>query len=505
MNATSSSPSVNPWLPPLVIFLLLGHLLLMMIRPEYPLGDPGTPWHFKWGQVLVEDKVLYRYDFFSHTLDGKEWVNYQWLFQVFVGITQAIGAIPFTTAVLMLIYGCIPVLLCQRIMKEGCHAGLALGFSALGWFVLTMHSLARPHIFTYLFFGILLERLYRIYEGKATLRSSWWLVPMMMVWTNFHGGFSVGLFLIGVVFWVALPRWFLNKTPEHWAVVKELFWVGFACGMVSLINPYGWNLHFHILKFLELKCLANWEEFASPDFYSPSGNIRGYELMILGVLSVFFWCGKSKRLNELDFVLILVFLHFSLQSTRHVNLFVLVAAPVLARGFDELLRKKEDWYIVKRGHEMSRDQLLLKGGRIFFPLIVIGYLWLSFKGEPFFEEDFYDQNLSLESAEFIEEHRDRIKRPFNTDNVGGALIYYFGPDLKVFFDDRADFYWQEFVTDVYFPVRFAKEEWSKILEEYQVDTLILPKKNPLNPLLNVTPVWQVVHEDDLNIIYFKTD
>ncbi len=493
-------------LPPYACFLLIGHMLLMMILPDYPLGDPGTPWHFKWGQIIVEQMHLPRQDFFSHTMPGQDWINYQWFFHVMVGVTQKLGGIAFTTAVLMSVYALIPVLLMQRMLKEGCHAIAALFLAAMAWFILTMHSLDRPHVFTYVFFSILLERLYRIYEGKTDLKQSWWLIPMMTLWTNIHGGFSVGLFLIGVVFLVAIGRCIYAGTPENFRAARHLLLTGLCCGLASLINPYGIYLHLHVLSFLDLKVLAHWQEFGSADFYNPSGNIRGFELLMMALLAVFFTRGIAKgkaRIGMLDLVLCLTFLHFALQSARHIILFTLIAIPVVARGLDDLFQRKKNWFIVRRGYEINRQQRGMLGGYIYYPLIVGAYLLLSLFPTPFFQNHFYDIHLSRQSAEFIREHPDEFKRPFNTDNVGGALIYYFSPEFKVFADDRADFYWQDFMQDEYFKVRFGQKGWDEILDKYQVDSLILPNEHALQALLLLTPIWEKVHEDELNVIYFR--
>jgi len=492
-------------LPPLGLLFLIAHMVLMMIRPEYPLGDPGTPWHFKWGQVLVETQSIPRTDSFSHTFPGKEFINYQWLFQAVTGVTQRMGGIPLTTAVCMILYGLIPVVLFRRMMRDEVNLFLAFGVTGLAWFILTMHSLNRPHVFTYLFFTLLVGVLYRIYQGERGLRACWWVVPMMVLWTNLHGGFSVGLFTIGLVFLVALVRWLTDRGPKTWVPVRVCFLLGFLSGLASLVNPYGIGLHFHILGFLDLACLAQWEEFASPDFFNPTANILGFKFMVLALIGVFFAAGRDQRLLALDLALCLTFLHFALQSTRHVVLFTIVAAPVLARGLDIFLRQKEHWSLIERGYRLAREQRRLKSEVIYFPLVILAYLSFSLMPSPFFQNHFYDLNLSREGAEFIREYPDRFRKPFNTDNMGGALIFYFGPEIPVFMDDRADFYWEEFIRNDYFPVRFALPGWDEVLKKYEVDSLILPAGHSLKALLALCPEWIPVHRDDLVMIYWKAD
>jgi hypothetical protein len=208
-------------------------------------------------------------------------------------------------------------------------------------------------------------------------------------------------------------------------------------------------------------------------------------------------------LGVLDLVLCVTFLHFALQSGRHIILFTIVAVPVVARGLDELLRPKKHWFLVRRGYELTEDQCNMRGGRIYMPLIAAAYLAISLIPNPFFQDHFYDIHLSRKTAELIRENPEQFQRPFNTDNIGGALIYYFGPELKVFADDRADFYWQEFMAEKYFPVRFGLEGWDEILDEYQVDSLILPKQHALKPVLKISDQWELIHEDKLNAVYWR--
>jgi hypothetical protein len=299
-----------------------------------------------------------------------------------------------------------------------------------------------------------------------------------------------------------LVRWAAKRNIQNGRAARDLFLTGFFCGCASLINPYGIGLHLHILSFLELDCLARWEEFASPDFFSPSGNVVAFKLLVFFLLITFFLAGKSRKLNGLDLVLSLVFLHFALQSSRHIILFTLVATPIVCRGASYLMADRNE-HIIRRGFELTRQQLELRSLRVYIPLVVILAGWLSQSSYPFFKNNFYDLNLSRESVEFIREHPDKFTRPFNSDNVGGALIYYFEGKIPVFMDDRADFYWQEFIEEKYFPVRFAGSKWQEILDEYEVDSLIITPRHPLTTLLELSAEWGKVYWDDLNAIYWR--
>src|SRR2546422_11063670 len=79
-------------------------------------------------------------------------------------------------------------------------AGLAPAFAltAVAYLVLTSHAIARPHIVTYVFFALVLERLDDFQTGRLPPRALWWLPLLALVWANMHGGFLVGLTLVGI-------------------------------------------------------------------------------------------------------------------------------------------------------------------------------------------------------------------------------------------------------------------------------------------------------------------
>ena len=136
------------------------------------------------------------------------------------------------------------------------------------------HLLARPHILSWLFSLVYFLILDATDKGDATKteRRRLWLLPVIMIlWVNLHGGFVVGLMLIGV-YWVSSivppleggePRVFALR-----ARTKQLTWIGIACAGVTLVNPYGWRLHASIYTYLTNPFYAaHVGEMQSPDFH----------------------------------------------------------------------------------------------------------------------------------------------------------------------------------------------------------------------------------------------
>ena len=65
---------------------------------------------------------------------------------------------------------------------------------------MTLTRTLRPQTFSLLLFALLLTTLRRIEDGRVSL--GWWLPPLIMVWANLHGGWLVGIGVLGV--WTAI-------------------------------------------------------------------------------------------------------------------------------------------------------------------------------------------------------------------------------------------------------------------------------------------------------------
>ncbi len=65
--------------------------------------DPDFWWHLKVGEWIVQHRALMRVDVFSFTLQGYQWVDHEWLLNIFFYLTYTFGgmyvlAVFFTTA-----------------------------------------------------------------------------------------------------------------------------------------------------------------------------------------------------------------------------------------------------------------------------------------------------------------------------------------------------------------------------------------------------------------------
>ncbi len=91
---------------------------------------------------------------------------------------------------------CLTSALLFRLTRRKCNNALVAFVVAFAAMMATsIHWLARPHLFTMLFAVIFYALLERVKDGQTRLL---WALPLLTVlWTNLHGGFFVGIVLIG--------------------------------------------------------------------------------------------------------------------------------------------------------------------------------------------------------------------------------------------------------------------------------------------------------------------
>ena len=164
----------------------------------------------------------------------------------------------------------------------------------------------------------------------------------------------------------------------------------------------------------------------------------------------------------------------ALHSVRHINLFAIVAAPIIARETPRDCSPTLWPAFDARCREIEGDTT--RPPRPRSPragLICVVFLGLtSARVLPFPESGPHDLQLSRGAAQYIANHQDRFGRMFNTDNLGGSLFNRFWPTLHVFVDDRIPVYGDDFLLKRYLPGYYAHKDWRRALSKYRITSAV---------------------------------
>ena len=161
-----------------------------------------------------------------------------------------------------------------------------------------------------------------------------------IVWTNLHGGFVAGIVMVGAYGCGELLQFALSPDREAGRAARSqalrYFACAFACLAASLINPYTFHLHQHVIAYLRDPYQSQHiMEFLSISFHHPAAIF--FEGMLLLGAGAAFWSFKNGSYTEA--VLLLVWAHGALLAARNIPLFMIVAVPPVAAMLSDWLQR----------------------------------------------------------------------------------------------------------------------------------------------------------------------
>jgi hypothetical protein len=410
----------------------------------------------------------------------------------------------------MLVLCCTYAILFRLVRRNCPNVLLAFALTVFAAAGSSMHWLARPHLFTLLFVTVFCAILQRVQEGKTRLL--FWLPPLMVLWTNLHGGFFVGIFLIGCYGAGELATWLVEKDRAlaREALLRSRPYLATAavCAAVTLVNPYFYHLHQHIWRYLGTPGLYRQiMEFQGTDFQSPQA-LYFEPVLLLGIVAAA-WSLYHKRFA--DALLVGVWIHLGLFAVRNMPIFLLIATPVAGRMLHALLTKLEEAPLaawvgratrssrefaaefaaidrLPRVHLTSAVALLAVCGIFYSPVPPI-----RFRAE-------YDPKKFPANALKLFQNPASAERVFTSDSWGGYMIYRLYPRTRVFFDGRSDMYGEAFVKK-YSNLINVQPGWEQTLATYGVDTVLLPVDAPLTGALKESQRWRPTYDDGIAIVF----
>jgi hypothetical protein len=185
-----------------------------------------------------------------------------------------------------------------------------------------------------------------------------------------------------------------------------------------------------------------------------------------------------------------------LLSARHIPLFAIVAAPILARS----------WLTVLPGSRLAGGESMQQSAKPIFAvlnwlLLVVAVgtavVWSVTKIGG--NEAAIVARYPAAAVDYLEASGLDQARGYNSYNWGGYLIWR---GVPVFVDGRADVYGDPFL--LYYRRTFdVRPGWQEPLDEYDVDYVLMENGTPLTAVLAASPDWTEVYADDLAQIFVR--
>lgn len=448
------------------------------------LFDNSFLWHLRTGELILDTGGIPRVDPYSYTAEGTEWVVQSWLAEVvYAGLDRAFG--PIGIRLLGAVAGALLMVLLFRLaLRLTGETWRATGLTLVAVFTIRQLWTVRPLAFGLVFFAVLV--------WIVEIRGSWarrhvlWLLPVIFwLWVNVHGSFALGFLYLVLHFaggwWGGLRPWEGERRPLLMATVLS--------SVAVFLTPLGYKLVLFPLRVLDRgDMFRRVVEWASPDFREPTGIFFGLWLAVLIVVIA----RGAHRISRRDLVVLVPFVLMAFWAQRNIAVVPLVTLPIAARtvavGIDSPSRRVRDMASVPAWG--------------FLAVLVFGFAVLTANATA--EDDFALSGYPVDAIEFLDEEGLTGARVFTTDRWAGYLIYEEWPTQQVFMDDRVDMYPRE-VLDDYVEVTTVGTEWEEVLDRRDVEVIVWPSEEALNQVLQSSPEWSDIYEDDHVTVYVRAE
>jgi hypothetical protein len=290
-------------------------------RALFPLSETDLFFHLKLGDLIVATRHIPFRNLFSFTYPDHPDADLAWAFQVLMSLTYragGFGAIVVLKTLLVAAAVALSWIACRRRGFGALPTALALVIAVEA---ARPRLVERPHLVTFVGIAALNAILAAV---EARPRRWWWIPALTLVWAQFHAGvFFCALTLFTFAIGAALDR-----APLPWRRVA-------ASGALSVAamfaTPAGTMLPRYLLWHTGLGATRIIDEFRHADAWNDP-----WFFALVAVCLATAVARRPRRWRELLPIAITAWL--ASRSVRFVAEFAILSTPLVADGFDRLLR-----------------------------------------------------------------------------------------------------------------------------------------------------------------------
>ena len=440
-------------------------------------------------------------DLFAYTSTVSPSVHHEWgtgavLYLITVGLDLGSHGLSILRLLLLGVVAWCCVAIAQR---RGASA-VSLAVLAPLAIILFWPGLApvRAHLFTFALLAILLYLLELDQGGSRRWLLLW---PFLFVaWINLHGGFVVGMGMLGVY---TLERLVRTGWTRGWPMALRhhghLIGAGVVCIPLLLVNPYGLDYipyMWHAL-LLDRPYIMEWSTIWSPGFRSGPLLFFLASLLILGYTLI----RREGWARAPGVAMVLVAAVFAARSVRILPLYALVwiayVPPALqATPVAPLLTKV--WN--RRASWIGGVALLVT-----VPLLVQTFQYRPWQLLLPTQAGVHEPHYPVGAVDYLEKvgFRGNLMTPFR---VGAFVSWHLYPEVLVGLDSRYEVAYPPAFVEEGIRVYGGQGDWRDFVERYPTDAVLAPADGALDSLMvaqggDSAPVWQEVYRDDGFVVF----
>lgn len=491
---------------PAVAAVLLGAIFSVSLRPA---TDSDYFWHVAVGRQ-VERLEVNRADVFSWTAAGRTWVDGEWLSEgVMAVLHDALGPMAnsvLAAALVTLAFG----LVMGRLRRRAFGWTTTIVVAALGFAASLVSIGVRIQVLELVYLALTLVLVDRWLAGGRD-RLLLGLVGLAWLWAQTHGSF---LLLPAMLVAASAAAAVVDVRPAWRAVIAAC-----ASVVVAIANPFGWDLVAYATGSVSSPTVRSLiQEWRPPDFGSLAFWPFELEILLLvAALGALFVRGTGvgaagtatvRTWLVLDALVAAGMLALALQSGRHVMLFGIAAAPLLAAALETLwpalnvLARTPVSGVWRKVAAPDAPAAALRRLDLAAAAVVVATVSAAglYRVAP-------DRQAEAIAAAYPIAVVDSLRvaladrsppRLFNDYAWGGFLILE-APQVPVFIDGRNQLY-GDGQLERYVSIARLEPGWSGRLERLGIDLALIPIGSPLEEAL-ASAGWRQLARDRLGALY----
>ena len=391
----------------------------------------------------------------SHTFStpNQPWVNHENLFELAVAVGQrTVGGYG------LMIFKCLSGLwLLWMMMRNASRLGVPALAAAVAMIPvaagLAEFWLMRPQLLSFLFFGLMLvalDRAFRDWEASKTVhfRWLWFCIPLMIAWTNAHGGFAAGLCVFVAVLGLrGIEFWWHRRNLTH-RTILQLAVIGCIAILSVLVNPYGYELPYWMIVSLSQPRpeVSEWANILD------GGGVL-FPFLLLSILSIACVCMTRFRRDWVQIVVLALIAVQSIGHLRHLAFFAIAFGFWMPQHVWALWHRLVEWRPTLGVHEeLTKRAAKLIG----LELAVVASLLVGMLSYTFATFGVDRSKYPVSAFEFMDR-----------EGISGRLVVTFdwaqyalaalAPNTAVGFDGRYDTCYPQTVVDMNFDLLFGSD------------------------------------------------
>jgi hypothetical protein len=463
--------------------------------------DPDLWGHVMWGRELLAHGSLPRGNPYSYSAPNFRWLRHEWLSEVLMAaMFDTLGPIGLK----LLKFACTAGTICFVASAESeCGAPAMWQATILLVVALILAPVMqfRPQIFDFLSLSAIIALLARHnWRGSAPL---WLAIPIVAVWSNLHGGFFVGIVVMGVYGTTVLVADVLASAgPRRGLGIIAITAAAAASTLCTFLIPPARDTWYTLIRSIMNPmthfAIEDWKPLLVAVTSADSGSVaQKYFVVVLfffgaAVVSVLLTPkGGDTPLIAVGALL----LASAFAAERNIPIAAIAIAPILANHLGLLIGRRD-----QVGAPVASAQEGPRMGRWVMEILIAVVAITFARHDGVLTPGIDAKGNPVRAVEFMRSHglEGNVLAQYGW---GQYVIWHGAPGMKVFIDSRYDLAYPPTVVWDWLKLANNLDGGSHTLAAYPHDFVLLSKDSPAIKVIDSQRDWRLIYSDDTARLY----